>query len=115
MSETKTKMDDAFVMKVIQQATAEALRYASAYIEQHGDGYPCGFAWVNIKPARGQFVKVLKKMGIGRTDDFYGGYTIWNPSNHPTQNMDAKEAGARAFAEELRKYGVKCSVSTRMD
>ena len=28
----------------------------------------CGFAWVNIKPARGKFVKFLKDNNIGRKD-----------------------------------------------
>ena len=37
----------------------------------------CGFAWINIKPARGKFVTWLKKAGIGRTDSYYGGYTVW--------------------------------------
>ena len=33
----------------------------------------CGFAWVNIKPARGGFVKFLKDNKIGRKDSYYGG------------------------------------------
>ena len=28
----------------------------------------CGFAWINIKPARGKFVKFLKDNNIGRKD-----------------------------------------------
>lgn len=110
------KHADAEVRAIIEKAYTEATRFTKAYLEQiGGDNYPCGFAWVNIKPARGQFVKVLKEMKIGRTDDYYGGYTIGNPSGIPCQNVDAKEAGARAFAEELRKYGVKIRVGTRWD
>ena len=32
----------------------------------------CGFAWINIKPARGGFVKFLKDNKIGRKDSYYG-------------------------------------------
>ena len=31
----------------------------------------CGFAWINIKPARGKFVKFLKDNNIGRKDSFF--------------------------------------------
>ena len=36
----------------------------------------CGFAWINIKPTRGKFVKFLKDNNIseGKTS-YYGGYT----------------------------------------
>lgn len=117
MTDTNTrKLTDEQVKEIIEKAQREALIAAIDYLTRiGGDNYPCGFAWVNIKPARGQFVKVLKEMKLGRTDEYYGGYTIWNPSTYPCQNVDAKEAGARVFAEELRKYGVKISVKTRWD
>jgi hypothetical protein len=87
-----------------------------AYLDSiGGDNAPCGFAWVNIRPARGQFVKVLKEMKLGRADDYYGGYTFWNPSGNSCQNMDAKEAGARVFVAELNKYGVNISTRTQID
>ena len=41
----------------------------------------CGFAWINIKPARGKFVTWLKGADIGRKDNYYGGYTIWVQSS----------------------------------
>lgn len=112
---TKQKLSDAEVRKIIEDAQADALRFTKAYLEQHPCEYPCGFAWVNIKPARGQFVKVMKQMGIGRTDEYYGGYTFWNPSQHSTQNMDAKLEGARVFARELRKYGINARENSRLD
>ena len=57
---------------------------------------PCGFAWINIKPARGKFVKFLKDNNIGRKDSYYGGYTIWVSGFG--QSLDRKSAYARAFA-----------------
>jgi len=109
------KIDDAFIMKALQEAQDAALKAANAHMELVKTEYPCGFAWVNIKPARGPWVAYMKRAGIGRRDEFYGGWTIWNPSKHTTQNMDAKEAGAEAFAASLKKYGLNCNVRTRMD
>ena len=65
----------------------------------------CGFAWVNIKPARGGFVAWLKKSGIGRLDGYYGGWTIW--VHDFGQSYERKIAYAGAFAEVLQKYGIK--------
>jgi hypothetical protein len=83
--------------------------------ENPGVWFPCGFAWVTIRPARGRFVSMLKDQDVGRTDSYEGGYAIWNPSRNSTQWMDAKIAGCRAFAEVLREAGIKCSVNSRID
>lgn len=80
------------------------------------DGYPCGFAWITIKPARGKFVNYLKSQGIGRRAT-YGGYALssYDTSSFSGQNMDVKQDGCEAFAEVLRANGVDCSVETRID
>lgn len=101
---------------IYREAHSEAMVAAQRHIDANPTvWFPCGFAWVNIKPARGPFVNFLKEMKVGRTDDYYGGYTIWNPSDNSTQWMDAKEVGARAFAAVLKRYGINCTVDTRMD
>ena len=81
------------------------------------DGYPCGFAWVRIKPARGKFVTYLKTNKIGRSDEYFGGHLIsamqisgWNG-----QNMDSKEAICLAAVEVLTKHGISCNVVSRID
>ena len=76
--------------------------------------FPCGFASVVIKPARGPVVAALKDLGIGGKA-YGGGYSVWNPSNNPTQWMDAKYQGAIAFAKVLRSAGVDCEPECRMD
>lgn len=111
----KPKLSDDEVKIIIEGAVMEASRFAKAYLEQHGDGYPCGFAWVNVKPARGQFVKVMKQLGLGRRDEYYGGFTVWNPSDNHTQNMDAKKAGADEFARILRSHGLDAQAYERLD
>ena len=73
----------------------------------------CGFAWINIKPARGAFVKYLKQNGIGRKDSYYGGYTIWVSGFG--QSLARKENYARAFTEVLRKNGLTEYNMSRMD
>ena len=74
---------------------------------------PCGFAWINIKPARGAFVKYLKENHIGRKDEYYGGYTIWVSGFG--QSLARKENYARAFTEVLRKNGLTAYNMSRMD
>ena len=83
--------------------------------ENPGEWYPCGFAWVRIKPARGALVSHLKSIDIGRVDGYAGGYVIYNPAGSSTQWLDAKMAGAKAIAEVLRQYGVECNPECRMD
>jgi hypothetical protein len=96
---------------------ATAKEQANAAIVGKADGYPCGFAWVNIRPARGEFVSYLKKNGIGRTDSYEGGYRLssYEVCNFNGQNIDVKEAGCNAFVAVLRANGIKAYVGSRMD
>ena len=72
----------------------------------------CGFAWINISPARGAFVTYLKSINVGGKA-YYGGYEIW--VREFGQSVDRKEAFAGAFAEVLRKYGINASAGSRLD
>ena len=73
----------------------------------------CGFAWVNIKPARGKFVKYLKDNHIGRKDSYYGGYTVW--VSDFGQSLARKESYARAFTKVLTDNGLTAYSMSRMD
>jgi hypothetical protein len=86
-----------------------------------GDRYACGFAWVTIYPehkgntrAGKAERKVLEDIGF-RKDWTGKAYEFWNPSKWPGQNVDVKEAGARAAADVLRKYGFKAYAGSRLD
>ena len=104
------------IKELIEKAQKAAEDATDAYIKQNPDQwYPCGFAWVNIKPARGPLITEMKRMGLGRKDEYYGGWTIWNPSHHSTQCMDAKAAGAHAIADVLLEAGYKAYAAVRMD
>ena len=72
----------------------------------------CGFAWVNISPARGAFVTYLKSKKIGGKA-YYGGYEFW--VHEFGQSVDRKSAFAGAFAEVLRSYGIPASAGSRLD
>lgn len=99
---------------IFAEAQREAAEATQKYLNEYGDGWPCGFAWVVIKPARGAFVSYLKSIEEG-SKHYYGGWSVWNPSKNFTQNMDAKMAGARAFANVLQKYGINAYAQERMD
>ena len=87
------------------------------------DWYPCGFAWVDIKPRRGVLIQALEHLNVGQAG-LFGGYQVYNPSNNMTQRMDAKESGARAFKKVLDEFLATCppgypkytvTVTSRMD
>lgn len=102
--------------EILDAALLAAAEATNKMIKDNPDQwYPCGFSWVVIKPARGAFVKLLKEQHIGETTKYYGGHSIWNPSNNPTQWMDAKYAGSLAFARVLTENGINCNVRSRMD
>lgn len=81
-------------------------------------GGACGFAWVNISPARGKFVNYLKSIGVGKTDSYYGGFRIWSDviAKVPGgQSYELKRVAAGAAAEVFTKYGIKCYSDGRLD
>ena len=111
-----SKPDRDFMLKALQEAHDAGKSAAEAHLAKiGGDNYPCGFAWVTIKPARGPWVNLLKDLDIGKTDSYAGGYMIWASQWSHCQNVDAKEAAARAYVEVLRKYGVTATVGSRLD
>lgn len=74
----------------------------------------CGFAWVNIRPARGKFVNYLKKIGKGNSS-YQGGYDVYVRSIELGQSITRKEAYAEAFAKVLKDWGIKCYATSRLD
>ena len=73
----------------------------------------CGFAWVNVKPGNSRFAKYLKAQGLGRTDSYYGGVTVWISAGG--QSYELKAAYARAYAQVLVDYGIKATSHSRLD
>ena len=74
----------------------------------------CGFAWVNISPARGKFVNYLKKIGKGHKS-YRGGWDYWVSSSELGQSITRKEAYATAFANVLKEWGIDAMMMSRLD
>ena len=102
-------------------ARAKAVEAVDKFMEGSEEPMYCGFANISIHPARGRFVSIMKKAGIGDSG-FRGGYRISYydimPQDHPyarTQSLDIKETATEAFRDELRKYGLTVYAESRAD
>jgi len=112
------------VEKVFNEASAMAEQTTDSYVQEKlggQDAYPCGFAWVNIYEYEGKKIRANSKMGKAlaemgvRKSDYDKCFRVWNPSGTMLQNMDAKYAGAVAFANHLKKFGFTAYAGERMD
>jgi hypothetical protein len=73
---------------------------------------PCGFAWVNIRPATSAFARWLKKHGHASAA-YGGGLTI--RIHDFNQSMERKEACAHAMAQVFQNAGINAYAGSRMD
>jgi len=74
---------------------------------------PCGYAWVNVKPGNSAFAKFLTRIGIARSDSYYGGVTIWISEHN--QSLERKTAHAQALAKVLSDNGIRAHAYSRID
>ena len=102
-------------------ARNKAIEAVDKFMEGREEPMYCGFANVSIHPAKGRFVNILKKAGIG-DKGCRGGYRISYydimPQDHKyshTQSLDIKETACEAFRDELRKYGLTVYAESRAD
>ena len=102
-------------------ARNKAVEAVDKFMEGREEPMYCGFANVSIHPAKGRFVNILKKAGIG-DKGFRGGYRISYydimPQDHRwrhCQSLDIKEIACEAFRDELRKYGLTVYAESRAD
>ena len=103
-----TNLND-YTVEDLQTIKAAALQHArdaaEASIEQHGEMGYCGFAWVTVyEKGSTKLGRALKAVGFKPA--YGGGLQLWNPSGHGTQSMSVKEAGAQAYADVLRSFGI---------
>lgn len=106
--------------EIIQEAREAAFEATQDYLNKHGDGYPCGSAWVHLHKFDGKRLKGNTKIGkalkaAGVEQNYSRVFEIWNPSGHFTQNVVAKEEGARAAANVFRRYGFEAYPGSRLD
>jgi len=108
---------------IVAEATQHAAAAADKFLKENlngNDSYPCGFAWANIYTFTGKKIRGNSKLGKalkanGIEQDYNRTFQIWNPSGIPVQNVDVKEAGARAFANVFTKYGFEAYAGSRLD
>lgn len=98
-----------------ENARLAASEATNKYIAEYGENpFGCGFAWVDVRGARGKKLETLKRMGFKKK--YVGtGVSLWNPSGSFTQDMEAKYAGALAYAEALRSMGFDADAGCRLD
>ena len=86
-------------------ATQAAAKATEDFLAKHGDRDACGFAWVTVyEKGSTKLGRALKAVGFKPA--YGGGLQLWNPSGHGTQSMSVKEAGAQAYADVLRSFGI---------
>ena len=109
----------AIITEAQEAAYTAADDFENKYFPDGGWGC-CGFAWVDIfryndKPIKGntKIGRALKAAGISQ--NWQRTFSIWNPSKYPTQNVDTLEAGARAAADVLKRYGFTAYAGSRLD
>ena len=102
-------------------ARNKAVEAVDKFMEGREEPMYCGFANVSIHPAKGRFVNILKKAGIG-DKGYRGGYRISYydimPQDHRwrhCQSLDIKEIACEALRDQLRKYGMTVYAESRAD
>ena len=103
--------------EIHQEAVQNARIATENYIQKHGEHpFNCGFAWVTA------FVKGNTKLGKsfiaqGFTKSYDGGYKLWNPSGHNTQDVSAKMMGTQAYVDTVERYipDVRLYENSRLD
>lgn len=104
-------------IQAIRNEAEVAANLAQAdYLKQHGDGAYCGFAWVNVYVERtnSKEANMLKEIGFKR-DYVPKRLNLWSPGSYRGQSMDVLEAGARAYADVLKKHGFRAYMGSRAD
>jgi hypothetical protein len=105
------------MLNQIVQEAFEAARQAEAdFRARHGEPGYCGFAWVDVYVDRTNSKQAKELIAAGLKKDYKPKcLSVWNPGGSGTQSMDIKEAGAHAFAEVLRKAGLRAYAGSRAD
>ena len=101
-----------------QQAAAASMVEYNKYGTDHVGA--CGFAWVNIYKHNGTAIKGNTKLGkllkaAGVRQDYTRAFQVWGGEWYNGQSIDIKEAGARAYADVLKRYGFEAYAGSRLD
>lgn len=112
-------------IQIHEEATAAAKEATAKFLAEHKANnpdcpygepiYPCGFAWVTIPcDLRSKEAKAMQAAGFEKRM-FGRGFEVYNPADHSGQNVDAKSAGAQAYADVLNQHGITAYAQDRLD
>jgi len=102
--------------QIVQDAFQAARQAEADFRARHGEPGYCGFAWVDVYVDRTNSKQAKELIAAGLKKDYKPKcLSVWNPGGSFTQSMDIKEAGAHAFAEVLRKAGLRAYAGSRAD
>jgi hypothetical protein len=119
---SKQILSDATASAVIfagEAAEKAAQQAVQAMYDEHGGDQigACGFGFVNIYGVRAnsKVGKALKQVGF-RKEEWNRSFQLWNPGGYGGQNVDIKEAGARAYANKFKEItGIEIYPGSRLD
>ena len=104
------------VQAIYTEAQQAAIQAENNYLAQYGENPYCGFAWVDVFVDRTNSKEAKGLLSVGFRKDYRPKtLNLWTCGNYHGQSMDVKEAGARAFAEVLTKYGFRAYMGSRAD
>lgn len=98
------------------QAIMAARKATEDFLAKHGSRDACGFAWVSCyEKGNTKLGRQIAKLGYRKSEGV--GFQLWNPSGSWTQAITAKEEGAQAYVNTMKKYfpELKLSANSRMD
>jgi hypothetical protein len=98
---------------IYQEADQKATHYSHTMNGENHNVFPCGFGWINIKPANSKFAKWLLEKGLASKDSYLGGVTIWVGKFN--QSYEHKSSYAYMFANVLKENGINATSGSRMD
>lgn len=104
------------ILAIHNEAKQAAVQAENNYLNQYGEDAYCGFAWVDVYVPRTNCkeAKLLKVVGFSNSWKKKC-LNLWKPGEYYGQSMSVLEAGARAYAEVLQKYGFRAYAGSRPD
>ena len=107
---------------ILEEAREAAQLESQAVYNRYGTDHVgcCGFAWVNIYEHNGVKLKGNTRMGrllkqAGVRQDYTRAFQVWGGEWYHGQSIDIKEAGARAYADVLKRHGFTAYPGSRLD
>ena len=100
---------------LMELALTTAHAAATKRIQDYGEQFYCGFAWVDIRGIKGNTKLGRAMKAAGYEQDYTRAYSIWNPSGLHVQCVQTLLVGAKAAAKVFTDAVFKAYAGSRMD